>query len=92
MEEIEEYERRKHFIVNDYMLNKVWDKIKETIDTDGQLPDNIILKYIVILITCVIKDNGKSAKFQLFLAYVKSQNYRHNFADFCSLNLIMKLG
>ena len=63
MGEIEEYERRKHFIVNDYMLNKVWDKIKETIDTDGHLPDDIILKYIVILITCVIKDNGKSAKF-----------------------------
>ena len=63
MGEIEEYERRKHFIVNDYMLNKVWDKIKETIDTDGQLPDDIILKYIVILITCVMKDNGKSAKF-----------------------------
>ena len=63
MGEIEEYERRKHFIVNDYMLNKVWDKIKETIDTDGQLPDDIILKYIVILIACVMKDNGKSAKF-----------------------------
>ena len=52
----------------DYMLYKVLDKIKETIgivtfddtknfiDTDDKLPDNITLKNVVILITCVIED------------------------------------
>ena len=50
------------------MLYKVLDKIKETIgivtfddtknfiDTDDKLPDNITLKNVVILITCVIED------------------------------------
>ena len=58
-------------MVNDYTLDKVLDKIKETIgivkfddtkiliDTDDKLPDYITLKSFVILITCVIKDNAK---------------------------------
>ena len=58
-------------MVDDYMLDKVLDKIKETIgiktfdktkiliDTDDKLPNDITLKNVVILITCVIKDDGK---------------------------------
>ena len=56
--------------VSDYMLDKVLDKIKETIgivklvdtnilfDMDDKLPDYITLKNVVILITCIIKDDG----------------------------------
>ena len=56
--------------VSDYMLDKVLDKIKETIgivklvdtnilfDMDEKLPDYITLKNVVILITCIIKDDG----------------------------------
>ena len=58
-------------MVDDYILDKPLDKIKETIgiekfddtkiliDTDDKLPDGITLKNIVILMTCVIKNNGK---------------------------------
>ena len=56
--------------VSDYMLDKVLDKIKERIgivklvdtnilfDMDDKLPDYITLKNVVILITCIIKDDG----------------------------------
>ena len=37
-----------------------------TIDTDDELPDDIALKYAVILMTCVIKDGDKFYP-QLFL-------------------------
>ena len=58
-------------MVDDYMLDKVLDKIKEVIDItkfsdpkiliekDNKLPDDITIKNAVILITCVIKDNDK---------------------------------
>ena len=39
------------------------------IDTDDKLPDDITLKEVVILITCVIKD-GNKFDLQLFLEYV----------------------
>ena len=57
-------------IVDDYMLVKVLDKIKEVIgidkfddtqiliQTDGKLLEDITLKIVGILITCVIKDAG----------------------------------
>ena len=53
------------------MLDKVLDKIKEgigiekfdntkiLIDTDNKLPDDITMKNIVIIIICIIKDDGK---------------------------------
>ena len=56
---------------DDYMLNKALEKIKETIsfekfddakifiNTDNKLPHYITLKNIVILMICVIKDDGK---------------------------------
>ena len=65
-------------MVDNYMLNIVLDKIEKItgiekfdntkilIDTDDKLPDDITLKNVVILITCVIKDNGKSY-LQIFL-------------------------
>ena len=58
-------------MVDDYMLDKVLDKIKEIIgiekfdDTkiligmDDKLPDDITLKNFVILTACVIKDGNK---------------------------------
>ena len=58
-------------MVDDYMLDKAFDKIKEIIgiekfddtkiltDTDDKLPDGITLKNAVILMTCVKKNNGK---------------------------------
>ena len=67
IEEIKE----KIFVVDDYMLDKLLDKIKEIIgiknfddtkiliETDDKLPDEITLKNVVILITCVIKDFDK---------------------------------
>ena len=57
-------------MLNAYMLDKVSHKIKEIrgiekfddtkilTDTDGNLPDDITLKNVVILMTCVIKDDG----------------------------------
>ena len=60
------------------MLDKIIDKIKETIgivkfdgtriliDTDDKLPDYITFKNVVILITCVIKSITKIYP-QLFL-------------------------
>ena len=53
------------------MLDKVSGKIKEIIgteefhntkiliDTDDKLPDDITLKNVVILMTCVVKDDDK---------------------------------
>ena len=58
-------------MVNYYMLDKVLDKIKESIgnvkidntkiliNTDDKIPDQTTVKNIVILITCVIIDNAK---------------------------------
>ena len=65
------YERKIYMMVNDYILDKVSDKIKETIvivkfngtkiliDKDDKLPDYITSKNVVILITCVIRDDAK---------------------------------
>ena len=62
--------KENNLMVNDYMLDKVLGKFKETIsivkfddtkiliDTDDKLPDYVTLKN-VILITCIMKDNGK---------------------------------
>ena len=56
---------------DDYMLDKVLDKIKKiiriekfgdtkiVIETDDKLPDDITFKSVVILITCIIKDGDK---------------------------------
>ena len=58
-------------MVNDYMQGNILDKIKETIsivnfddtkiliDTDNEMLYYITLKSVVILITCVIKNDGK---------------------------------
>ena len=66
---------------DDYVLDELLDKIKEIIgiekfdntktftDTDDKLPDDITLKYAVILIMCVIKDDNKFHQ-QLFLEEV----------------------
>ena len=63
--------RRKDLMIDDYMLNKVLNKIKEIIgtekfdntntliDTDDQLSNYICFKKVVILMTCVIKNDGK---------------------------------
>ena len=63
--------KKKHLMVNDYMLDKVLGKIAEMIgiekfdntkifiDADDKLSNNIIFKNIVILITCVITDDNK---------------------------------
>ena len=65
-------------MVNDYILDKVLDKIKETIDiskfddtkiltdTDDKLPDYITLKNAGILITCIINGDCK-IYLQIFL-------------------------
>ena len=71
MVNIKEHKGKKYLIVNDHMLDKLLGKIKETIsnvkfddtktlhDTNDKLPDYITLKNVVILITCVIKDDAK---------------------------------
>ena len=58
-------------MVDDYMIDEVLDKIKESrgiekldntrllIDTNENLPNDITLKILVILMTCVIKNDDK---------------------------------
>ena len=58
-------------MADDYIIDKVLEKVEEIIgieklddtkiliDTDDKLPDNINLKNVVILMTCVIKHDGK---------------------------------
>ena len=58
-------------MVDDYLLDRVLDKIKKIIgienfddtkiliDTNDKLPNNITIKNVVALMTCVIKDDGK---------------------------------
>ena len=58
-------------MVDNHILDKVSDKIKMIvaiekfddtkifIETDDKLPDNVTLKNVAKLITCVIKDNDK---------------------------------
>ena len=69
MGKIEEH-KGKYLIVDDYTLDKVLDKIKMIIsieefndtkilvETDDKLPDDVTLKIVALLITCVsrIKD------------------------------------
>ena len=61
----------KKLMVHDYMLNKSLDKVKGIISTDNfdnakilidaddKLPSYIALNNFVILMTCVVKDDGK---------------------------------
>ena len=70
--------KEKYLMFNDYILDKVLGKTEEMIgtekfdntnifiDADDKLWNDIILKYILILITCVITDDNKFY-FQLFL-------------------------
>ena len=65
-------------MVDDFILDKILHKIKEIIviekfddtkiliDTDDKFLGNITLKFIVILLKCVIKDYGKFYS-QIFL-------------------------
>ena len=65
-------------MIDDYVLDKVLEKIEEIIgnekfgdgkkliDTDDKLLDDITLKVVVTLMTCVIKNGGKFYP-QLFL-------------------------
>ena len=58
-------------MVDDYMLDKILDKIKEImgiekfddtkilIDSDDKMSDYITFKNVVILMTCVMKDGNK---------------------------------
>ena len=63
--------KKKYFMVDDYMLERVLDKITEIIgienfdntkiliDTNDQLPQDITWKNVVILMTCIINNDGK---------------------------------
>ena len=60
--------KKKILMVDDYMLDKVLDKIKTIIGFKqfdntkiliDTLPDDINFKNVVILMTCVIKDDNK---------------------------------
>ena len=77
MGKIEKHEGTNYFMVDDYILDKVlnsikqimgvekFDNIKTLIDTDDKLPDGVTLKNVVIFMTCVIK-YGKKFYPQLF--------------------------
>ena len=70
MRKIKKHEGQKYMMV-DYKLDKVLDKIKEIIGiekfhdtkvlikTDDKMPDDITLKSIVILMVCDFKDEDK---------------------------------
>ena len=72
------YKGRIYLMGDGNILDKVLDKIKNIIgiekfddtkiliETDGKLPDDITIKYFVILITWIIKDDGNFYP-QLFL-------------------------
>ena len=61
-------------MVDDYIVDKVLNRIKEiigtekfddtkiSVDTDDKLPDNITVTNVVILTTCVIKEDGVQKK------------------------------
>ena len=62
---IEEHEGKKYLMIDDYMLDLLWDKIevlgienfdnaKVLIDTGDNLLDDITFKNVAILIICVI--------------------------------------
>ena len=58
-------------MLNDYMLDKVLNKLKKTIgivelddtkiliDADNKWPDYITLRNVIILMTCITEDDGK---------------------------------
>ena len=58
MGKIKEDEGKKYLMVNDYVLDK-FDDTKILIDIDDKLPDYITFKNVVILRTCIIKDDAK---------------------------------
>ena len=78
MGKIKKHKGKKYLMLDDYMLNKKLNRIKEIIgieefdnikilaETNDKLPDNIILQNAMILITFVLKDGGKFYP-QLFL-------------------------
>ena len=63
--------KEKNFMVDDYILMKVFHKIERIIciehfhntkilmGTDDKLPEDITVKIVVILVTCIIKDDDK---------------------------------
>ena len=67
----ENHEPKKYLMVNDCMLDKALNKFKEIIgiekvddlktliETNYKLPDDITFKNVVILMTCIIKDDNK---------------------------------
>ena len=72
MGKIEEHERKKHLTIDDYMLDKALDKIKEVIGTEelDKLPDDITLKNVILMTCTIIKYDGRFYP-QLFLEEVK---------------------
>ena len=54
MGRIEEHEGQKYLMVNDYMLDKVLDKIKETIDISKFDATKILTDLILQMINCQI--------------------------------------
>ena len=61
---------KKNSMVDNYTIDKVLDKIKRIgiekpdnirilIDADDKLPDDIALKNVVVIMTCVIKNDDK---------------------------------
>ena len=61
MGKIKQHERKNYLMVNDYMLDNIKriDDTKILINMDNELPDYMTLKNVVILITCIIKGDGK---------------------------------
>ena len=87
MGKIEEDKKKKYLMIDDYILDKVLDKIKEIIgigksddtkiliESDDKLSSYITLKNVMILITCVVKD-GDKFYLQIFLQKaLVSQNW-----------------
>ena len=74
MGKIQKHEGKTYLMVDDYMLGRVLDKIKETIgiekfdDTRILIDTDTTLKKVVLLMTCIIKDGTKFYP-QLFLKY-----------------------
>ena len=66
---IEKCHRKRYLILDDSILDQVSEKIKKVIateydtklliNTDDKLADENTLENVVILVTCIIKDDGK---------------------------------
>ena len=78
MGKIKEHEEKNYLMIDDYMVDKVLDKIKEIvgiekiddtkilINTEDNVSNQITSKNVAILLTCATKDDNKFLSIAIF--------------------------